>query len=80
LDEVFGIHDVSTDLATYPQVTDAGIFQEICITYLKRIASPFEEATFRACFMQQLHSRADQIKEVPGASAMQEELGLPLPY
>jgi hypothetical protein len=56
LDEVFNIREVSTDWATYLQVTDAGIFREICITHLKRIASLSEEAAFRACFMQQLYS------------------------
>lgn len=75
LDKVFNIRKVSTDWATYPQVTDAGIFQEICITHFKRVALPSEEATFRACFMEQLHSRADQIQEVPGANAMLAKLG-----
>lgn len=74
LDEVFNIREVSTNWATYPQVTDAGIFQEICITHLKRIASLSEKAAFRACFMEQLHSKADQIKEVPGANAMLAKL------
>jgi phosphoglycolate phosphatase-like HAD superfamily hydrolase len=70
LDEVFNIREVSTNWAAYTQVTDAGIFQEICMTHLKRIASPSEEAAFQDCFLQQLQSRADQIKEVPGANAM----------
>jgi len=74
LDEVFNIRNVSTDWATYPQVTDAGILREICITHLKRIASRSEEATFRACFVKHLNSRVDQIKEVPGANAMLAKL------
>ncbi|NJM77322.1 MAG: HAD hydrolase-like protein [Acaryochloridaceae cyanobacterium RU_4_10] len=75
LDEVFNIREVSTDWATYPHVTDAGIFNEVCMTHLQRIASPSEEAAFRDCFLKQLTSRADQIKEVPGASVMLAKLG-----
>jgi phosphoglycolate phosphatase-like HAD superfamily hydrolase len=74
LGEVFNIREISTNWAAYPQVTDAGIFQEICVTHLSRIASPSEEAAFRDCFLQKLHSRADQIKEVPGANAMLAKL------
>ncbi len=74
LDKVFNIRDVSTHWAAYPQVTDAGIFQEICMTHLERIASSSEEAAFRDCFLQQLQSRADQIQEVPGANAMLAKL------
>ena len=71
LEDVFGLHDVSADWATYPHVTDSGILAEVFRRRLGRAPAGEETARMQARYSALLAERvkaAGGILPVPGAA------------